>query len=77
MNSYLFAEKANRDARYKELKAAGILGLKRSSIRNQQIHPMHLEDRKSQLSQQDCAFGNTIYKTSFSCLYEVSWTVKS
>lgn len=68
----LFADKTNRDARARELKADGVKVTK-SSIRNQLIHPMYVEDRKAGLTAEDCGFGNTIYKTHFAVLYELSW----
>lgn len=67
-----YADKANRDNRAKELKAQGFF-VKRSSSRNQQIHPQYVEDRKAGLSVEDCGFGNIIYKTMFSVLYDVEW----
>lgn len=67
-----YAERANRDARYKELKAQypghEII---RSTSRNQELHPMYVEDRKQGLSDADKGFGNTIYRTRFSTLYNV------
>lgn len=65
-----YAERKNRDARYKLLKSAG-LSVRRTSIRNQLTHPMFIEDRKQGLSQADCGLGNSIYKTHFSVLYIV------
>lgn len=67
-NQLLFANKANRDARYAEMKAQGIVA-KRGSIRGQCIHPMYIEDEKQGLSKEDCGFGNTIYKTLYGTLY--------
>lgn len=64
----LFANKANRDARYREMKAKGIVA-RRGSIRNQQLHPMYVEDEKQGLSKEDCGFGNAIYKTLYGTLY--------
>ena len=70
----LFADKGNRDAKYASLrKSANVLEVRRNSIRNQQIHPMYVEDRKDGLSAADCGFGNTIYKTYFPVLYSVEW----
>jgi hypothetical protein len=34
---------------------------------------MYVEDRKTGLGDADKGFGNTIYKTFFAVLYEVSW----
>ena len=59
----LFSVKANRDAAWKKY------GGRRSSIRNQQIHPMYVEETRTNLSSQDCGIGNTIYKTFFAVLY--------
>jgi hypothetical protein len=71
----LFANKDNRDRRYRELKANGIREVFRSSVRNQQLHPMYVEDRREGVSEADKGFGNTIYKTYFSVLYTLDWTV--
>lgn len=71
-NSELYAEKANRDRRAKELRVQGF-SVRRSSTGPQQIHPMYLEDRKQGLTAEDRGFGNTIYKTYFPNLYEVTW----
>lgn len=64
-----FMNKANRDAAYKQ---AGNRG-RRSSISNQLLHPMYVEDYEQEtgrkLTQADKGFGNTIYKTHFSKLY--------
>ena len=70
----LYADRANRDAMWRKLKGMGYPAT-RSSVRNQLIHPMYVEDRKGGLTAEDCGFGNTIYKTHFAVLYEVSWPV--
>ena len=67
---YLFMSKENRDRKAKELQQEG-LQVRRSSISNQLLHPMHVEDYPRKLSPEECGFGNTIYKTHFSKLYEV------
>jgi hypothetical protein len=69
----LFAEKSNRDARYKELQQnSNYAGkLKRYTVRGQQIHPMYVEDRKNTPDGRDRGFGNIVYKTYFSVLYGV------
>lgn len=59
----LFSNKANRDRLWRER------GGRRSSIRNQCIHPMYIEDQKQGLTAEDCGIGNTIYKTLFGVLY--------
>lgn len=61
----LFADRANRDAAWT---AEGRQG-RRSSIRNQQLHPMYVEDRPSG----DTGFGNTDYQTFWSVLYALDY----
>lgn len=70
MMDLLFADKQNRDERFKALGGAA-KGLRRGSIRGQQIHPMYVEDRKAGLTDAECGFGNTIYKTYFPVLYRI------
>ena len=54
-----------RDARAKELKALGF-AVRKSSIRNQLLHPMYVTDAGFH---GDRCFGNCDYKTSFAVLY--------
>ena len=68
----LWNSKEKRDTRAKQLQRAGFK-VRRSSIRNQELHPMYVEDLKSSLSEADKGFGNTIYKTYFAVLYQVEW----
>lgn len=65
MNRRLFASKVNRDNAWR---AGGKTG-RRSSIRNQCIHPMYVEDERNTEAGRDTGFGNTVYKTFFGCLY--------
>ncbi len=65
----LYQDKANRDARYKELKAQGIEA-KRSTTGPQQIHPQYVDDYEG-AAKYDTGFGNTVYKTYFKNLYKV------
>ncbi len=69
--SYLFIDKAKRDAKAKELQAQGYR-TRRSSMTNQLLHPMYVEDWPTKLTPAECGFGNTIYKTHFAKLYEVA-----
>lgn len=66
-----YMKKENRDRRAKELKEQGFQVV-RSSIRNQLLHPMYVSDYPRTLSDSEKGFGNTIYKTHFSVLYDVS-----
>ncbi len=68
---HTFMNKANRDRRYRELKAQGVPNLRRYSFRNQLLHPMYVEDWPHEISRADRGFGNTIYKTHFAALYIV------
>lgn len=69
-----FMNRANRDAAWK---AAGgkNSGLRRTSIRNQLLHPMYVEDYEKEtgvlLTAADRGLGNTIYKTLFAVLYQL------
>ena len=71
-NHKLFANKENRDQKYYELKRRGITA-QRGTTRNQQLHPMYVEDLAETVSQEDRGFGNTIYKTQFAVLYTLDW----
>lgn len=70
----LYMSKANRDAAFKA--AGGVkAGLKKTSIRNQQLHPQYVADYEQVtgivLTAADKGFGNGIYDTGFGVLY--SW----
>lgn len=67
MPSELYQKKENRDKRAKE-----IPGSRRSSIRGQQLHPMYVKDFEGPEKDQT-GLGNTVYKTYFPVLYEVTW----
>lgn len=66
-----FMKKENRDARYRELKAEG-RKVRKSSIRNQSLHPMYVQDWPHELSDADRGFGNTMYRTHFAVLYIIT-----
>ncbi len=66
----LYMDKGNRDKAYKDMKARGCK-VRKTSIQNQLLHPMYVEDWPHPLSAEDKGFGNTIYKTHFSILYSV------
>jgi len=65
----------NRDAAWKAL-GGKTSGWTRSSIRNQLLHPMYVEDYEKEtgrtLQAEDKGFGNTIYKTPFAVLYTLN-----
>ena len=67
MKSELFQSKAKRDERARELKSMGMT-VKKSSVRNQLLHPQYVEDWQGEL---ETGFGNTQYATFFGVLYEV------
>ena len=71
MVSELYMNKARRDTKAKELQAQ-CYQVRRSSTRNQLLHPMYVKDYPRELSPEECGFGNTIYKTYFAVLYEVT-----
>jgi len=66
-----FMKKENRDQYVRELKVQGRT-VRKTSIRNQQLHPQYVADYPVQLNKEDCGFGNTIYKTLFAVLYSCS-----
>jgi hypothetical protein len=66
----LYMNKENRDKRLKELKAEGKRKYKKSSSRNQLLHPMHLEDFEGP-EKYDAGIGNNVYKTFFSAVYKI------
>ncbi len=66
-----FMNKANRDKAFKEMKNQGINNIRKTSMSNQLMHPMYIEDWPYPLSQADKGFGNTIYKTHFSKVYGI------
>ena len=61
----LFMHKENRDAYVKSLGYK----VRRTSIRNQRLHPHYVDDYPNQDVRNDNGFGNTVYKTMFSVLY--------
>ena len=65
----LYLSRERRDERYAELKAAGV-ACRRSTSRNQQLHPMYVKDYEGE-EKQDTGFGNTVYRTFFARLYAV------
>lgn len=73
MPNEIYMKRENRDQRARELKADGY-SVKRRSERNQQLHPMYVEDWPGDLSDADKGFGNTVYKTMFGNLYVVEWS---
>lgn len=69
-----YQTKANRDAKFKELKAQGH-DVRKTSIRNQLTHPQYVEDFEGE-EKFDTGFDNTVYKTYFSVLYGIETTPK-
>lgn len=68
MRHLLFSDKANRDQRFAELKRDGYK-VRKGSVRNQQLHPMYVEDQPSG----NTGFGNTDYMRFWSVLYEINF----
>ena len=69
MKHYLFKDMKNRNIKAKKLISQGY-SVKKSSIRNQLLHPEYVEDEAEYLREQ-IGLGNTVYKTPYSVLYEV------
>ena len=67
---FSYMNKNNRDGKYKELKLQGYK-VRRTSIRNQLLHPMYIIDYPNKEVQQDQGVFNTVYKTYFSVIYTV------
>ena len=74
--SKLYMRKENRDKAYMTIPKEERKNFKRSSIRNQLLHPQYVEDYEqvtgNKLSSADKGFGNQIYKTHFVVLYELT-----
>lgn len=66
-----YMNKENRDKAFRELKAKGITNIRKTSISNQLMHPIYIEDWPHPLTETDKGFGNTIYKTHFSKVYSI------
>lgn len=72
--SKLFMKKENRDKVYNEIPKNQRKHFRRTSHRNQLLHPMYVEDYEKEmrkLTNEDKGFGNNLYKTYFSVLYEI------
>jgi len=67
--------KKNRDEFWKGLSKEGQARLRRTSARNQLMHPVYVDDYTEEtgvsLTRQDKGFGNTIYRTYFSVIYMI------
>ena len=74
-NDELYQSKQKRDVRANWLRLEGYV-VKKYSVRNQQLHPMYVEDLKDTVEGRDRGFGNTVYKTYFAVLYGVRWEEK-
>src|SRR3970040_392874 len=61
----VYQRKENRDRAFTMVKAAG-LNARRSTSRNQQIHPEYVEDYVGKI---ETGFGNVMYETLFPVLY--------
>ena len=78
-----YSDKAKRDARARELVGQGFR-VRRSSSRNQQLHPMYVKDCNDEANRdartnwltQNMGFGNAAYKTTFDVIYTVEWERK-
>ena len=68
MRKQIYIKKEARDNKVKELKTQGYK-VKRTSIRNQLMHPEYITDYPYKISDSDRGFGNELYKTYFSVLY--------
>lgn len=66
--SFTFSSKALRDAVGRELGKTD-LHIRRSSIRNQRLHPQYVDD----VPDGQTGFGNTDYLTAWGVLYEIAW----
>ncbi len=61
---------SSKEARDAEWIARGRQG-RRYSVRNQQLHPMYVEDLKDTPEGRDRGFGNTAYQTFHKVLYGI------
>lgn len=65
---YAFINMKTRNAKAKELISQGYK-IRKSSIRDQEVHPMYVDDYAGTLVPKDAGFGNIMYKTYFKVLY--------
>lgn len=65
-----FQNKANRDAKFAELKAQGHV-VRKTSSKGDQLHPQYVEDFPDLAIKADNGFGNVHYKTYFPNLYSI------
>ncbi len=68
---YTYMKRENRDAKARELRAEG-REVKKSSMRNQNMHPMYVIDYPDRAVANDTGFGNTVYQTLFGVIYMVA-----
>lgn len=72
----LFMKKENRDRVWKSIPKEERKRYRRTSVRNQLLHPMYVSDYEEVtghvLTDEEKGFGNTLYKTYFSVLYEIA-----
>lgn len=70
-----YMNKENRDKALKNMLPEEKKRHKKSSIRNQLLHPMYILDYEKEtgivLTEADKGFGNTIYKTQFAAIYSI------
>jgi hypothetical protein len=74
--SDLYISKARRDARYRELKAQG-QDVRRTSVRNQQLHPQYITDAAEEGITYQTGFGNSDYRRFWSVLYGIERPYRS
>jgi len=75
----LYLNKKNRDEAFKAIPKEKRSEYRRSSVRNQLIHPMYIEDYQDKtgykLTAQDKGFGNNLYRSWFPVLYELNHVI--
>lgn len=70
MESGIYISRSRRDARFRELLARGVRA-RRSSVRNQRLHPEHITDAREEGVSYQTGFGNTDYLRVWSVLYRL------
>lgn len=72
----LFMRRENREKVWRSIPKEERWRYRRTSTRNQLLHPMYVDDYEEvtghKLTAEDKGFGNNLYKTYFSVLYEIA-----
>ena len=80
MGEHTFMNKRNRDDAWRAMSPEEKTRHRRTSMRNQLMHPMYVADYEKEtgikLTDADKGFGNNIYRTHFPVVYEIRAAVR-